>query len=128
MSEPELYNQKLVGEIETRFGSFTKAPQLKLTENLYNKYGCWGQTTYLRETHTPMLIEVDKDLFENNPAEGLTTVVHEMLEWRGIERNEPFPHLFAEKNQQALLSVASLTPLDYVLSKRPILSLIIRGY
>jgi len=128
LSEPQLYNQKIKGEIEKRFGSYEVPPTMQLTDNLYNKYGCWGQTTYLRETHTPIIIEVDKDLFDTSPTEGLTTVVHEMLEWRGIERKEPFPHLWAEQNQGAILNVASLTPLDYWLSQRPLLSLLVRGY
>lgn len=127
-SEPQLYNQKIVNAIETLFGAYNAPPQMKVTSNLYKKYGCWGQTTYLRESKTPILIEVDEDLFENNKTEGLTTVVHEMLEWRAIEKGEQFPHQFAEQNQNSILAVSNLTPMDYLLQRHPVLSLIIRGY
>ena len=127
MSE-SLHNQKIVDAIETLHGQYQRKPTMKVVPNLYKTFGCWGQTTYLRETHTPVLIEIDKDLFENNQREGLTTVVHEMLEWRGIERNEQFPHLWAEQNQDSILAVAGLTPMDYLLHNHPVLSIILRGY
>lgn len=127
MSE-SLYNQKIVDAIETLYGQYQHKPTMKVAPNLYKTFGCWGQTTYLRETHTPVLIEIDQDLFENNQREGLTTVVHEMLEWRGIERNEQFPHLWAEQNQESILAVAGLTPMDYFLQTHPVLSVILRGY
>jgi hypothetical protein len=127
MSE-SLYSQKMVDAIETLYGKYNKRPEMKIVPNLYKKYGCWGQTTYLRDIHEPVLIEIDQDVFQNNPKEGLTTVVHEMLEWRGIERGEQFPHQFAEQSQDSILSVAALTPMDYILQQRPLLSLILRGY
>lgn len=128
MSTEQLYNQKAIDAIETLFGPYQQKPQMKLTPNLYKKYGAWGQTTYIRESRLPILIEIDEDLFDKSPLEGMTTVVHEMLEWRGIERGESFPHQFAETHQTAILPVAMLTPLDYILQRHPLLSVIIRGY
>lgn len=127
MSE-SLYNQKIVDAIETLYGQYSRRPEMKVTPNLYKTFGCWGQTTYLRETHTPVLIEIDQDLFQNNQREGLTTVVHEMLEWRGIERAEQFPHSWAEQNQDSILAVAALKPMDYLLQNHPFLSILLRGY
>jgi len=127
MSE-SLYSQKIVDAIETLYGKYKKRPEMKVVTDLYKTYGCWGQTTYLRDAHEPVLIEIDQNIFENNTKEGLTTVVHEMLEWRGIERGEQYPHWFAEQAQDSILSVAALTPIDYFLQKRPLLSLIFRGY
>lgn len=127
MSE-SLYSQKIVDAIETLYGKYTNKPILKVVPDLYKKYGCWGQTTYLRQANQPVMIEIDQDLLQNNPTEGLTTVVHEMLEWRGIERAEEFPHWFAEKSQDSILAVAALTPMDYFLQKHPVLSRIFRGY
>jgi hypothetical protein len=128
MSESELYNEKVVNAIEGMFGDYERPPKLKTTKNLYKTYGAWGQTTYIKESKLPILIEVDEDLLVENPREGVATIVHEMLEWRGIERGEEFPHFFAESNQDEIIPVAMLTPLDYFLHSHPILSLIIRGY
>jgi len=109
----------LVESIEAQFGSYKNRPQVTLIPDLYKKTGAWGITTYTERT--PLGIEVDENLFIYNPALGQSVTVHELLEWKAVEKGELYPHWFAEQNTPKILKMANIRPLDVLLEKRPVL-------
>lgn len=125
---PDQYDQRIITEIERRWGPYTYTPRIKLTPNLYKRLGAYGQTTFIStEDGRPVLIEIDKDIYLNNPALGIEVLTHELLEWCAVERGEEFPHYFAEKHTPEVLKVAMATPLSVFLERRPLLRFLLRG-
>jgi len=123
----EEYDSRLISEIEYRFGPYRSQPKIVLTPDLYKRLGAWGQTSFIRDGY-PVIIEIDRDIYLNNPALGKEVLVHELLEWRMIERGEKYPHYLAEKYTHEILARANITPLDLFLQRRPLLRLLLRGY
>jgi len=123
----EAYDSLLIGEIEHRFGPYITQPKIVLSPDIYKRLGAWGQTTFIRDGY-PVMIEIDRDIYQKNPALGKEVLCHELLEWRMIERGEKYPHYLAEKYTNEILARANITPIDVFLSRRPLLRLLLRGY
>lgn len=126
------YYQPIIEAIENRFGKYQYTPRVVLIPDLYKTYGALGQTTFLRTRDgTPVLIEIDADIWHNRPALGLETLVHELLEWRFIERGEEHPHFLSETYTPEILAdvsgVATVSIFDIFLQRHPIIRRILLG-
>lgn len=106
-----------IQSIESQFGAFKTPPRVTLVPDLYKKSGAWGITTYTG--NTPLSIEVDENLFIYNPALARSVTVHELLEWKAVERAEPYPHWFSEKNTSEILKMSNIRPMDVMLENWP---------
>lgn len=109
--------EAFVQSIESQFGPYKTRPNATLVPDLYKKSGAWGITTYTGTT--PLRIEVDENLFIYNPALAQKVTVHELLEWKAVERGETYPHWFSEKNTPEILKMANIRPLDVILENWP---------
>ena len=121
--------QAFIKAIEERFGPYKYKPRVVITPNLYKKYGALGQTTFTKTADgTPVLIEIDADIWYNKPRLGRETLVHELLEWKFIEQGEEYPHHMSERYTPEIFGVASRTWLDVFLEEHPLIRRIVRGY
>lgn len=123
-SEYEAY----IKAVEQRFGPYHYKPRVVVKPNLYKMYGSLGQTQFLKtEDGTPVLIEIDKDVWKK-PHLGTETLVHELLEWKFIEAGEEFPHYLSETYTPEILGKATRTFIDIFFQQYPILRRILKGY
>lgn len=99
------YYKPIIQAIESHFGRYEYTPRVIIQPGLYKTYGALGETEFIRtEDGTPVLIRIDADIWHGRPQLGLETLVHELLEWRAVERGEEYPHFFAEQNTPLILS------------------------
>ena len=115
MPSPEL--TALIKTVESKFGAYKTQPNVTLIPDLYKKTGAWGITSYTG--NTPLFIEIDENLFIYNPNLGHSVTVHELLEWRAVERGEVYPHWFSEQNTPEILKMANIRPVDVLLESWP---------
>lgn len=126
------YYKPIIEAIEAKFGEYKYTPRVVLTPNLYKSYGALGETTFLKTRDgTPVLIEIDADVWHNRPKLGLETLVHELLEWKFIEMGEEYPHFLSETYTPEILAeisgVATVSALDIFLQRHPIIRRILLG-
>lgn len=126
------YYKTIVNAIEERFGKYFYTPRIILKPDLYKTSGALGQTLFLRSDGAePVLIEIDSDIWHNRPQMGLETLIHELLEWRFIERGEKYPHFMSETHTPeilaAILQPAQLTLIDLFLQRHPMLRWAVLG-
>lgn len=128
---PNYYNS-IIEAIEKRFGKYFYTPRIVLKPDLYNTSGALGQTLFLRSDGSePVVIEIDSDIWHNRPQLGIETLVHELLEWKMIEKGEKYPHMLAERFTPVVLAEvlkpAQLTLVDLFLQRHPVIRRVILG-
>jgi hypothetical protein len=104
------YYQPIIKAIESHFGKYEYTPRVVITPGLYKMYGALGETQFIKTADgQPVLIQIDADIWHNRPQLGLETLVHELLEWKAVEMNQPYPHAFAEQYTPMILSEVTAT-------------------
>lgn len=134
------YYQPIIQSIESHFGKYEYTPRVIIQPGLYKTYGALGETEFVRTADgTPVLIRIDADVWHSRPQQGLETLIHELLEWRAVERGEEYPHFFAEQNTPLILSEVTqkirsqatfgqpITLFDLILARFPLLRQIVKG-
>jgi hypothetical protein len=126
------YYQPIIEAIEAHFGKYQYAPRVVLTPGLYKSYGALGETHFIRRGDgQPVLTQIDADIWHNRSYLGLETLVHELLEWRFIERGEQYPHFLSEQNTPIILSevleTSQQTLVDAFLQRHALIRRIILG-
>lgn len=116
MSSPDMLDA-FIQTIESQLGPYKTRPKVTLAPNLYKKSGAWGITTYTG--NTPLSIEVDENLFIYNPTLAQSVTVHELLEWKAVERDEIYPHWFSETHTADILKMSNIRPADLLLERWP---------
>jgi len=117
MSSPGFELDAFIRSIESQFGTYRQRPRVTLVPDLYKKNGAWGITTFTGRT--PLSIEIDENLFVYNPTLARSVAVHELLEWKAVERGEQFPHWFSESHTPDILQRSDIRPADVLLENFP---------
>lgn len=88
-------NDPITDVIKRKFGQYDTPPGILLVRKLTEKCGCWGQVHRFGDGR-PTLIFLD----ERAP---LSSLVHELLEWRFLEGDEEYSHLKAMRNESRIM-------------------------
>ena len=114
------YYQPIIEAIERKFGKYHYTPRVVLKPALYKSLGALGQTTFVKTADgTPILIEIDAEVWHNRPQMGWETLIHE------------YPHLMSEtytpQIMAEVMSATAVSALDIFLQRHPLLRRLLLG-
>jgi len=131
------YYEPVIKAIESHFGKYKHVPRVVIVPDLYKMYGALGETQFVKRTDgQPVIINIDADVWHNKPQLGIETLVHELLEWRFIEKGEKYTHSLSEQYTPMILSEVlqtsalqrqTISLLDTLLIRFPLLRRILLG-
>ncbi len=106
--------ERLITEIENRFGDYASEPNIVLIPDLYVKFGVFGRMHVANGV--PKSIELEQNLLQSSMLQVLT---HELLEWRFTERGERSPHELSNRYAPEILARAISIPAGVGAASRP---------